>query len=61
MSAKKKVRVLEVYQSPMNAKRWVLILSCHHEKWITATRKPAGKMQECPICECEKQKSMRVI
>ena len=37
-------------QSPMNAKRWCLLLSCGHEKWVTATRRPQRMKERCDQC-----------
>jgi hypothetical protein len=42
--------VQRVDQSPMNAKRWCLTLSCGHEVWVTANRKPARMKAECERC-----------
>jgi hypothetical protein len=42
--------VLRVDQSPMNAKRWTLTLSCGHEIWVTSQRKPVRKTAGCPTC-----------
>jgi hypothetical protein len=44
------VTVLRVGRSPMNAKRWLLSLSCGHEVWITAAKKPACKTAKCQTC-----------
>lgn len=44
------IAVLRIDRSPMNAKRWTLSLSCGHEVWVTATKKPARKTAKCPTC-----------
>lgn len=38
-------------QSPMNPKRWCLTLSCGHEVWVTANRKPTRMKAECDRCQ----------
>jgi len=43
--------VVKITQSPMNALRWVLDLSCHHEAWVTRTRRPTMKTYQCDECE----------
>lgn len=40
--------VVSVKQSPLNALRWCLALSCGHETWITSKRRPTRKRAECP-------------
>lgn len=42
--------VQRVDQSPMNPKRWCLTLSCGHEEWVTASRKPKIMKAECTRC-----------
>ena len=42
--------VQRVNQSPMNASRWCITLSCRHEVWVTAKRKPQHMMMTCPDC-----------
>jgi len=37
-------------QSPMNPKRWCLTLSCGHEVWVTANRKPQRMKEQCERC-----------
>ena len=37
-------------QSPMNRKQWCLLLSCGHEVWVTASRRPATKVLDCEKC-----------
>lgn len=44
------IAVLRVDRSPMNPKRWVLTLSCNHEVWVTAARKPQQKTSPCATC-----------
>ena len=44
------VEVLRATQSPMNAQRWVLDLSCGHEVWITARSRPKRKTIRCEKC-----------
>jgi hypothetical protein len=45
--------VLRVDRSPMNAKRWSLTLSCGHEVWISASKKPTRRTAKCPTCARE--------
>lgn len=55
-----KRQVRSVHQSPMNAQRWLLVLECSHELWITSARQPklwvsskkgtVRKSMECPTC-----------
>ena len=47
---KKNPTVIRVTQSPMNAKRWCLELSCGHELWVTSGARPTGKTKRCPTC-----------
>jgi hypothetical protein len=42
--------VQRVDQSPMNPKRWCLTLSCRHEVWVTASRKPQRMKMPCDRC-----------
>ncbi len=42
--------VQRVDQSPMNEKRWCLTLSCGHEIWVTANRKPTRVQAPCERC-----------
>lgn len=46
-----KQAVIRVTQSPMNALRWCLDLSCGHEVWVTGKRKPTAKTAQCEKCE----------
>ena len=39
--------VISVHQSPMNPKRWCLGLSCGHDQWVTATRRPQSRTAKC--------------
>lgn len=43
--------VARVDQSPMNAARWCIELSCGHDHWLTAKRRPTVKSLPCPTCE----------
>ena len=43
--------VTRIDQSPMNAQRWCLQLSCGHEEWLTAKRKPKKEKFRCSRCE----------
>lgn len=45
-----KVRVVSAKVSPLNAQRWSLALSCGHDVWVTAKRKPARKTMYCTTC-----------
>ena len=42
--------VRRVDQSPLNPKRWCITLSCGHEVWITAARKPTRMKAACERC-----------
>jgi hypothetical protein len=44
-------KVERVDQSPMNAQRWVLELSCGHEEWVTSKRRPTSKTVNCSRCK----------
>lgn len=44
-----KAAVVSVTQSPMNPQRWLLILACGHEAWVTAKRRPKAKWAKCPV------------
>lgn len=44
------IAVLRVDQSPLNAKRWELSLSCGHTLWVTANKRPARKAVKCSTC-----------
>lgn len=46
----RKVDVLWVNRSVMNARRWCLALVCGHDLWVTATRRPRAKAVSCPKC-----------
>lgn len=43
--------VVSVTQSPTNARRWLLGLSCGHEEWATAARRPCASQRACGVCE----------
>ena len=38
-----KRNVLQVKQSPLNPSRWMLVLECGHDTWVTAKRRPQRK------------------
>jgi hypothetical protein len=43
-------------QSPMNALRWCLDLSCGHDKWVNSDGKPSTPRQiECSKCDEEQR------
>lgn len=42
--------VLRVTQSPMNAKRWALELSCGHDAWVTRGSRPQLQRMYCDKC-----------
>ena len=44
------VTVLRVDQSPLNARRWSLSLSCGHDEWVTSVKKPTRKTAQCSEC-----------
>ncbi len=43
-------KVEVVKQSPMNAIRWLLLLDCGHEEWVTAKRRPTRRTIRCSKC-----------
>lgn len=43
-------RVLRVDVSPVNARRWVLSLSCGHDLWVTSEWRPVCKTVKCFKC-----------
>jgi hypothetical protein len=45
------IMVVRIDRSPMNACRWLVGLSCGHEIWIGAKRKPTRKTYKCVTCE----------
>lgn len=51
--SKPKRDVLRATQSPMNAKRWCLDLSCGHEAWVTSNRRPTRQVVECAACPAD--------
>ena len=52
MKNQRSIRKVEsAHQSPMNQKRWRLMLDRGHESWITANRWPARKTARCAKCE----------
>jgi hypothetical protein len=46
-----KVKIVSAEQSPTNARRWQLELSCGHAKWILARKPPKKKFIDCMVCE----------
>ncbi len=54
------VRVVSVTQSPLNAVRWMLTLSCGHEVWITSKTRPKRhggiKCVSCLACLMSEKK-----
>lgn len=48
--ARQQMTVQSVKQSPMNAMRWMLTLSCGHETWVTSKSKPKRMKEFCPTC-----------
>ena len=42
--------VVRIDQSAMNALRWVMQLSCGHDVYVTAKRKPKKKTATCDKC-----------
>lgn len=55
MSTNREVRNVErIDRSPMNAKRWLMLLDCGHEVWTTAVRRPARRSAPCPECAVKK-------
>lgn len=47
----REMTVQRVDRSPMNPYRWCLELSCGHEVWVTAKRKPTRMKAVCPECK----------
>ena len=47
--------VRRVDRSPINPKRWCLTLSCGHEAWITAIRRPQRMKMECARCSFQEE------
>jgi len=45
-----KRNVLQVKQSPLNPLRWMLVLECGHDTWVTAKRRPQRKTSHCAAC-----------
>ncbi len=47
-------KIMKVVQradrSPLNPRRWCLILTCGHEVWITSARRPNRVAVPCPKC-----------
>lgn len=43
-----KSNVKRADQSPMNEQRWLCVLDCGHEQWVTARRRPAAV--RCDLC-----------
>lgn len=42
-------RVRTAEQSPLDPRRWCVTLSCGHEAWITADRRPLRRTtRDCP-------------
>lgn len=50
IAALTKRTVTGVRQSPMNAMRWSVDLSCGHDVWVTAKKRPKAKAMTCPKC-----------
>ena len=42
--------VIQVDQSPVNAVRWCVLLSCGHEMWVTRKSRPTCKVMVCDKC-----------
>lgn len=40
-------KIVQVTQSPMNEKRWLLSFECGHERWATANRRPKWQEADC--------------
>lgn len=50
---KTKTTILQSIRSPMNPKRFLVLLSCHHEQWVTSARKPKeGSKRACELEDC---------
>jgi hypothetical protein len=45
-----KVQVINYKISPLNSRQWNCSLSCGHDFWVTATRKPTKKTAYCTKC-----------
>ena len=49
--------VTGLHQSSLNGLRWLLDLSCKHEKWITNRSRPkSGVRVVCPTCSCKEKR-----
>jgi len=57
VSGKKVMRVvMRADQSPMNFRRWNLLLDCGHDIWITRVTRPQAHVSKAPCAECAKAK-----
>lgn len=54
--SKRSQEVVDVTQSPMNAKRWLVRLACGHEHWVTRARRPTAKRMPCSNVVCDRPK-----
>lgn len=45
-----KRRVVQVTQSPMNERQWLLTLECGHDQWHTARHRPSRREVRCLKC-----------
>lgn len=45
-----KVAIVSIAQSPMNPKRWIALLSCGHDFWLTSKSQPTKKTAHCTKC-----------
>lgn len=50
--------IQKLTQSPLNRLRWLLLLSCGHEVWVTRKTRPhLGRQADCEICAKESVKA----
>lgn len=49
--------VVRIDFSPMNAQRWLVLLACGHDTWVTSKRRPKFTKLECPTCEAQQKMS----
>jgi hypothetical protein len=56
-----KRRVVQIKQSPLNEQRWLMVLECNHELWVTRVRRPEAKQADCTECEAAEMKGMRIL
>jgi hypothetical protein len=48
-----KRKVVQVKQSPLNEQRWMQVLECNHEIWVTRVRRPEAEYADCHECDTD--------